>query len=408
LEVAALNETINMPLVIHDLQDSQMFALAQAAGRAGLKVQGTCQPMESWLKHSRYIDKVAEMACLGDVNSSVYALNLRNAQLSGVWLPCTDDLVEFTARYQPLLKNIGMQFLSPSEDQFMMTRHYHRLPEVQGLDRLFGGAIGVASLYENISSLPYPLMIKAERGLYHTIDSEEEFKRFLEQHGGEKHLEDVLHVQAWVAGVVQRMASAMLLFDDDSRPVRGFTGRRQRVVPTAYGRFGETTAAQAEWIPELYEGAVELLQAMKWKGFAEVECKQAEDGRWKILEINPRLSGWTCLAEADGAGFLAAYHRICAEGTVLEEACLQRSKASYRRLIGTCYHDPDWAVATEENDSIGKRIARLWYAVKAYRAAPNEVSLGAWDGQDLRASLALLWRTVWRVWAIARGKKKLF
>lgn len=385
-----------------------MFALAQAAGRAGLAVEGTCQPQEPWIIQSRYIGRAIEMPCLGDVNHSVYGLNLRNSGLSGVWLPCTDDLAAFTARYSPLLKHMGMTFLSPSESQLETAQQYHLLPDIKGLDKLFGGDIQVASLYENIEQLPYPLIVKAERWNYHIVDTATDFLTFLNENNGKKHVDQSLYVQAWVAGDVHRMASAIVLFDQDSRPVRGFTARRQRVAPTSGGAFGESTAVISEWIPELYDGAVELLSAIGWQGFAEVECKQAADGRWKILEVNPRLSGWSCLAEADGAGLLQAYHHICAYGSHLQEACLQRNDTHYARLIASCYHDPDWGVATHEGDTKWRRIKRLWNIIQAHQKRPTEWSLGAWDGDDLRASLALLRRSIHRVWAISRGKTKLF
>ena len=397
-----------MPLVIHDLQSSQMFSLAQAAGRAGIRVEGTCHPFEPWLKASQYIDKAVELTCLGYVTSSAYALNLRNSGLSGVWLPCSDDLVEFTARYRPLLEHMGMHFLSPNEEQYEMTQQYHLLPEIEGLDKIFGGDVQVSSLYENIDDLPYPLIIKAERWKYHIIDNAVDFLTFLDDHQGREHQEDSLYIQAWIDGGIETMASAIVLFDKDSRPVRGFTGRRERVAPTPHGPFGESTAVKAEWIPELYEGAVELLSAMKWQGFAEVECKQGSDGRWNVMEVNPRISGWGCLAETDGAGMLQAYYDLCAHDAKLEEACLQRSDSRYVRMITTCYHDPDWAVSTEENDSKWKRMKRIYNTLSEYRKDPTKFSLGAWDGQDLRASLYLLRRTIRRVWAIYRGKSEIF
>ncbi len=406
MEAAKVNTP--MPLIIHDLQDSQMFSLAQAAGRAGIRVEGTCQPFEPWLKVSQYIDRAVELTCLEYVTSSAYALNLRNSGLSGVWLPCSDDLVEFTARYRPLLEHMGMRFLSPNEAQYEMTQKYHLLPEIEGLNKIFGGDIQVSSLYENIDDLPYPLIIKAERWQYHMIDNAADFLTFLDDHQGREHEQDSLSLQAWVEGGVECMASAILLFDANGHVVRGFTGRRQRVAPTSYGPFGESTAVKAEWIPELYDGAVELLSAMEWQGFAEVECKQGPDGLWYVMEINPRVSGWTCLAEVDGAGMLQAYYDLCAHDAKLEEACLQRSDSRYVRMISTCYHDPDWAVSTEEHNTIRKRIKRIVYTLREYRKDPTRFSLGAWDGQDLRASLYLLRRTIRRVWAIYRGKSEIF
>jgi len=89
-----------MPLVIHDLQDSQMFALAQAAGRAGIPVSGSSWPMEPWVESSVYVQKSVEMRCLSEVISGSYARQWKLSNLQGVWLPCVDDSAQFTAKYK--------------------------------------------------------------------------------------------------------------------------------------------------------------------------------------------------------------------------------------------------------------------------------------------------------------------
>jgi len=397
----------SLPLIIHDLQDSQLFALAQAAGRAGIPVEGTCQPEEPWIRSSRYVRKAVTMPCLNEVTSSIYALNLRNAGLSGVWLPCTDDMAAFTARYRALLEKLGMRFLIADSDTVYRSQDFEQLPAVPGLGKPFGGMFTVADTYARLPEFDYPLLVKTQRSAYQRIDSAADFEAYLDANQGREYADMGIEIQSYIPGEVNRMASAIMLLDGDSRVVRGFTGRRLRVEPTKFGPFGETTAARAEWIPELYEGASELLTSLGWQGFAEVECKQDSDGRWQLMEVNPRLSGWSCLAEADGAGLLAAYHRICADGAKLEEACLQRSQAEYVRVIATCYHDPDWAATTVADDSGIKRLRRLFSALRREMKHPDTVSLGAWDRRDLRASLQLLRHTIRRLWALWRGRKTL-
>ena len=221
---------------------------------------------------------------------------------------------------------------------------------------------------------------------------------------GERGPQYMHRIQQYIEGPIDRMASAMLLFDAEGRPVRGFTGRRLRVSDTRFGPFGETTAARAEWIPELYTGARDMLARIGWQGFAEVECKQGDDGRWTVMEINPRTSGWICLAEADGAGFLQAYHRLCTGDLVLEEACLQRSRTAYRRLIATCYHEPDWAACTSPHRGRWRSLGRTLGAIRAARSRPMQ--FGAWDGRDLRASLALARSSIRRAWRASRIRRK--
>jgi len=174
------------------------------------------------------------------------------------------------------------------------------------------------------------------------------------------------------------------------------------VADTKHGPFGETLAAKSEWIPELYEGVCELLSALHWKGFAEVECKQASNGDWYVIEINPRVSGWTCLAEADGAGLLQAYYHICANDVRLKEACLQGSKADYVRMVATCYHDPEWDAL--EYRGVWQKCKRLYVLLMEYRQKYPWRLLGAWDSRDLKASLSIAWRTVYRVFKLSKSR----
>ncbi|MDX8404126.1 MAG: hypothetical protein R8K54_06940 [Mariprofundaceae bacterium] len=402
----AVKTGMKTALIIHDLQDSQMFSLAQAAGRAGIPVEGTFWPMEGWAKKSRYIQRSVKLQCLSEQLKGTYALGLKNTGLSGVWLPCVDDIADFTSRYQELLRKIGMRFITADVEAMAQAFATERLPETNILKKAAMEIVRVSDLYKDAEKQAFPLMIKSERDGFQRFDSPSALRQFLDSQDAEANADQYHRIQQFVEGGVDSMASALLLFDEDSRPVRGFTARRLRVAKTVYGPFGETTAAKAEWIPELYEGACELLSAMKWKGFAEVECKQGADGQWYIMEMNPRLSGWSALAEADGAGMLSAYYQMCAEGTKLEEACLQRSKAEYVRMVATCYHDPDWAVEREGKQSFLSHLKQLFATIIDYRNRRPNMALGAWDDRDLSASLSIFYKTVQNVWKRRRIKRE--
>ena len=399
----AAQNSMTMPMIIHDLHDSQMFAIAQAAGRAGIPIEGTFWPMEKWGEKSRYIRNSVELACLGEQLKGMYALSLKNIGFSGVWLPCVDDMADFTARYQEMLRNIGFEFITSDTETVASAFATESLPETSILKVAPMQLVCVTELYDGAEHQTYPLILKSIRDGFKKFEAAHDLRRFLESEGLEHGDERFHRVQQYIEGSVDRMASAILLFDEDSKPVRGFTGRRLRVAETRFGPYGETTAARAEWIPELYEGARELLSALNWKGFAEVECKQGKDGYWYVMELNPRLSGWTPLAEADGAGLIAAYYQMCADGAKLEEACLQQSKTEYVRTIATSYHDPDWAVEREANRSLVAQIGSLISTIRAYRQRRPNMLLGAWDELDLSASLAIFRSTVKRF----RQKRKL-
>lgn len=390
------------PLVIHDLQDSQMFALAQAAGRAGIPVCGTSNPLEAWVLKSRYVQKAVEIRSLSEVHAGMFALQLKRSGLQGIWLPCVDDIVGWTAQHHTLVRSFGFRFLVPDISDIEKARGGDWL-ESGKLRKPQEWRIADAELPQKALELPYPVLLKTTRGRYLCCESAEDLLRFRDQQASQGQHESEHRLQAYISGGVERMASAILLFDGEGRVVRGFTARRQRVENTKFGPFGESTAVCAEWIPELYEGAKALLSQLHWRGFAEVECKQAADGSWYVLEVNARLSGWSCLAEADGAGLLQAYYALCT-GKQLEEACLQKSTSRYVRMVATCYHEPDWNVPKPETLRWGRRFVRIWQRMREYRRVYPYLLAGAWDMRDLRASVMIAWSTVKRVWRMDRHR----
>lgn len=367
---------MTLPFVFHNLQDSQVFALAQAAGRAGFEVQGFVENITDapWVQKSIYIKHYAEMPNLGNVSKGVYALNVKKAEMTGVFVPLVDDIAELMAEYTPLLRKYGMRFLTVHPSQIEQSDSYH-LQQWQGTINIPRTEYcSGEQLLETAKNIGFPVIIKSFRHGFIAFDDANTMQTWLNtQHDYPFHL--VQRVQQFIAGETHTMGSALLLFDKNSRPVRGFTARRIRVEQTRYGPFGETVAAKAEWIPDLYHAAVELLSDLGWQGFAEVECKQDASGQWHLLEINPRLTGWTCFAEADGAGFLQAYHHLCTQDSTLEPACLQRSQTTYSRMIASTMHQPDW-----HNLSF-KTIKSM------YKHQPH-TCFGAWDKHDNQANHA--------------------
>lgn len=388
---------MTMPLIIHDLQNSQMFALAQAAGRAGIAVEGTVWGDAPWVNASRYVRRAVPINCLSEQMAGMYAAQLKQAGLQGVWLPCMDDMAAFTSEYAPFLEKIGMRFLTVHKELYEQVTST-QLSDTSGLKVAAIAIVPAQELIDRAAEQDYPLMVKSRRDMFCRFDTPESLIEFLMQVPEGHRQQTQVRIQRYIEGETDRMATAMILLDGDSRPVRGFTGRRLAVASTQFGPFGETTAAVAEWIPELYEGAAGLLSAIGWKGFAEVECKQGADGQWYVMEINPRLSGWSSLAEADGAGLLQAYYRLCSEDVRLHEACLQRSAASYRRIIATSFHQPDWARDVPENRGALRRVRQICSAFRDYRRAPDKVLLGAWDRRDGAASRAIFMETLKKKW----------
>jgi predicted ATP-grasp superfamily ATP-dependent carboligase len=84
----------------------------------------------------------------------------------------------------------------------------------------------------------------------------------------------------------------------DGRPLGVFSGRKLRQTPRGIGtcRVGE-----AVWVQDAVDAALALLRELGYFGLSQVEFKRdTRDGRFKLMEINPRLWQWHGLASACG------------------------------------------------------------------------------------------------------------
>lgn len=78
--------------------------------------------------------------------------------------------------------------------------------------------------------------------------------------------------------------------------------RRIRQYPVEFGRSSSFVETIEQ--PEVEEAAIDLLGAMGYSGLAEVEFKRdPRDGRFKLLEVNPRTWGWQTVAARAGVDF---------------------------------------------------------------------------------------------------------
>ncbi len=84
----------------------------------------------------------------------------------------------------------------------------------------------------------------------------------------------------------------------DGRPLGVFSGRKLRQTPPGIGtcRVGE-----AVWVQDAVDAALRLLDGFGYFGLSQVEFKRdPRDGKFKLMEINPRLWQWHGLATVCG------------------------------------------------------------------------------------------------------------
>lgn len=87
-------------------------------------------------------------------------------------------------------------------------------------------------------------------------------------------------------------------FFRDKKLIGLWTGRKIREHPSS---FGVATVAESIYIPELVELGLALLKAMDYYGISEIEFKKdPRDGKFKLIEMNPRIWLWVSLATYSG------------------------------------------------------------------------------------------------------------
>jgi predicted ATP-grasp superfamily ATP-dependent carboligase len=105
-------------------------------------------------------------------------------------------------------------------------------------------------------------------------------------------------VQEFIPGGPKHLYSFCPFFKDH-KVITAIMGRRSRQHPMDFGH--ASTFVEIVEIPELQEISERFLKAIDFYGIAEVEfMKDPRDGRYKLIEVNPRVWGWHTLAIAAG------------------------------------------------------------------------------------------------------------
>jgi D-aspartate ligase len=119
-------------------------------------------------------------------------------------------------------------------------------------------------------------------------------------------------VQELVPGGDDELYSLGSYLRRDGEPLGLFCGRKLRQTPPGIGtcRVGE-----AVWVQEVVDAGLRLLQALDFHGISQVEFKRdPRDGRFKLMEVNPRLWQWHGLAAACGVDLpVIAYRDLTGE-----------------------------------------------------------------------------------------------
>lgn len=115
-------------------------------------------------------------------------------------------------------------------------------------------------------------------------------------------------VQEWIPGGDDGLYTLGSYVAADGRPLGVFCGRKLR--QTRDDNMGSCRVGEARWADAVVEQGLALLAEVGFHGISQVEFKlDPRDGRYKLIEINPRLYQWHGLASACGVDLTVVAYR---------------------------------------------------------------------------------------------------
>jgi predicted ATP-grasp superfamily ATP-dependent carboligase len=168
---------------------------------------------------------------------------------------------------------------------------------------------GALAAFHGICPLPWilkPVIGHGMRGVSR-VETLDEARALLRTHS-----RDVI-IQEFIPAPVGCMHIVGLLYDRDGRVVRRFSSRSIR---TLYPTGGPATAGVSVRVPEIIENTIALLARIgPWRGPLMAEwLRDPRDNRFKFIEVNPRIWGYSYLAAGSGSNFPAATAAVCLNG----------------------------------------------------------------------------------------------
>lgn len=242
------------------------------------------------------------------------------ARLPGRWvlLPTSDEFAEFIAREQAALAAHFAFATLPLETLALVSHKWRFHGVVERLGIAAPATLcprSTAELEAVAGTLAYPCIVKpvltsmwkgTGRGKAVVAATPAEL---LAQHARLSAGPGDLLVQELIPGGDGDVYFYFAYYDRAARPRSEFTARKIRQYPP---RFGTTCLAESRWEPAIAETSRRLLTSLAYRGLVDVEFKRdPRDGRFKIIEVNPRIGLQHQLAAAAGANLpLALWHDL--------------------------------------------------------------------------------------------------
>ncbi|MDQ6422217.1 carboxylate--amine ligase [Paenibacillus sp. LHD-117] len=227
-----------------------------------------------------------------------------------VLIPCHDSYVEVIDEYLDELREL---YLIPQTEQGLYTKAMnkevlHRMAQEHGVNVPETVRVGEEDFAQKIDAMiKFPCVVKPTDSPSFVA----KFRRKLFKVHNHAELNEALEKakKAGLEVIVQRIIPGfddhMYTFDaylnQDSKVTHWLTCQKFRQYPI---NFGASVYTGQRHVPELFEIGAPFLEAIGWKGFAEIEFKKdAETGQYYLIEINVRITNLNNLLYEVGLNF---------------------------------------------------------------------------------------------------------
>jgi D-aspartate ligase len=280
------------------------LAAIRSLGRAGIRVLAVDDRSSALGFRSRYAEAHVAPARTGDA----YVAFLRELG-PGVVFPTHDDDLETIARNRSELA-----FSCPFPGWDVLDRAQDKREQVAAAIRA-GVAVPVTSDRPG-DDVILPALVKPARApefrrrfgvKAFRCETRAELEEAFERASGFEPL-----VQEWIPGDDDALYTLGSYVAEDGRALGIFSGRKLRQTPRS---IGTARVAEAVWADEVVDQGLALIHQLGLWGISQVEFKRdPRDGRFKLIEVNPRLWEWHGLAAACGVDLpLIAYRDVTGE-----------------------------------------------------------------------------------------------
>ncbi len=225
-------------------------------------------------------------------------------------LPCHDSYVEVIDQY---LEELKQYYLIPQTEKGLYTevmdkdslfrlanKHGIKAPESVEIDdpdfhQIIKNTIKFPCLVKPVDS---PQFMKKFRKKLFKVYSFEELESSINKAKNEN-LEVI--VQRIIPGSDDHMYTFDAYLNQDAKVTHWTTCQKLRQYPI---NFGASVYTIQQHTPELYDLGKQFLEAIKFKGFAEIEFKKDEEtGEFYLIEINARITNFNSLLNKIGLNF---------------------------------------------------------------------------------------------------------